>query len=109
MEFDAAKFHKMLKFKAGIDFVYGPPSLLSENKFHDRNDYYNESILWNRCRRSVKVKKFVLCTPLSSCSSSLCLKYTDDTLLGSSAFFVYGPLAVLEEAKTYWIRRAAQL
>jgi hypothetical protein len=59
----SAMSHKMLIFKAVIDFVLGSVLPPPENQFHDGIDSHKESILWNRCLGSLKVSKFGLVVP----------------------------------------------
>ncbi len=53
--------HKLLIFKAGIDFAIGsslaPPP---ENQFYDGIDSHEELILWNQCPGSLKVEIWAL-------------------------------------------------
>jgi hypothetical protein len=57
---DSAMTHKMLIFKAGIDFGLGSsPSHYPKNQFHDRIDSHKESILWNQCPGVLKSLKIL--------------------------------------------------
>jgi hypothetical protein len=60
--------HKMLIFKAGIDFRLGFYLSPPENQFHDGDDFHKESILWNRCLGSLKLQKFRFIWKESKCT-----------------------------------------